>query len=100
MSFGRAERRRQTNAGMFTGTGIHVEALGKYHVSEDRFPPQKPGEHLWNLIAMFRIANPEAGARYDLDIENLVTIEGPGCYWCETPFSPEVAAKPCRGHGL
>jgi len=94
----RGERRRQTRAGMFTGTGIVVEAVSKYH-NDTSFPAQKPGEHLWNLVAMFRVAAPAGGDRFNLDLENLITIEGPGCYWCEQMWSREVAAAPCRGSG-
>lgn len=32
-----------------------------------------------------------------LDTENLLTIEGPGCYVCEEEYTPERATQPCPG---
>ena len=32
-----------------------------------------------------------------LDVENLLTVEGPGCYVCEEQYSPELAVRPCTG---
>jgi hypothetical protein len=59
------------------------------------------GEHLWTMFAVFRIAHPETatdpGVNKFLDLENLLTIMGPGCYICEQMYSPEVAASPCPG---
>lgn len=59
------------------------------------WPARVPGQHLWIVVPMFRV-NPEA-ERVDLDGENLLSIEGPGCFWCEQPWTSELAAKPCGG---
>lgn len=74
---------------------VKIEVVG-FHGHE--LPPQRPGEHLWIVMSMFRVT-PGVAARFDLDRENLLTIEGPGCYWCEEPWTEAMAARPCRGHG-
>jgi len=66
-----------------------------------RPPKPRPGEHLWIMIGMWRITDPArtkaAGERVLLDGENLLTVEGPGCFVCEQSWSPEVEAKRCPG---
>jgi hypothetical protein len=76
-----------------TGTGIRVEARHRHHAG---IPTPRPGEHLWTVIGMWQVTNPTAD-RIDLDAENLLTIEGPGCYVCEQTWSPDIAAQPCPG---
>ncbi len=63
-----------------------------------QIPAQRPGEHLWIVVSMFRVVPRDEG-KYFLDTENLLTIEGPGCYWCEDKWTPELASKPCKGEG-
>jgi hypothetical protein len=70
---------------------VRIEVVGKHNA---KLPEREPGKHLWIAIAMFQI-NPTA-TRYDLDGENLLTIEGPGCYWCEQTWG-EAAHLPCKG---
>lgn len=86
---------------------IHTVPLGQYeHVASAHhaeFPKPVPGQHLWTLIGMWRIdpatlaASGPTAAPVLLDHENLVSIEGPGCFWCEQPYSPDLAAEPCAG---
>lgn len=68
-----------------------AEALPKYRADVPR-PPL--GAHLWAYSAVFRVSDP-ANARVILDTDNLVTIDGPGCYWCEKMYTPEIAAQRC-----
>lgn len=79
-------------ARIVTGTGIRIEARHRHHAD---MPTPKPGDHQWTVLAMWHV-NPTAD-HLDLDTENLLTIEGPGCYICEQTWSPEAAAKPCPG---
>ncbi|MFF3643415.1 hypothetical protein [Streptomyces sp. NPDC002564] len=64
-----------------------------------------PGEHLWTILTMHRVShdmiqrlnngiplNPE-----HLDHENLLTVEGPGCFKCEQPHSRYLAHRKCTG---
>lgn len=69
---------------------VKIEVVG-YHGRA--LPKRERGKHLWVVLTMFAV-RPGAG-RFDLDRENLLTIEGPGCYWCEQPWSETVAAQPC-----
>ncbi|MEI5032452.1 hypothetical protein RB201_04430 [Streptomyces sp. S1A(2023)] len=63
------------------------------------------GEHLWTIIAMYKVGddtirrmnqgeNPGTGI---LDHENLLTIEGTGCFKCEQPYSKYIAHRKCTG---
>lgn len=71
---------------------VRIEVVG-FHGR--KLPAQVPGAHLWVVLSMFQI-EPTAG-RFFLDRENLLTIEGPGCFWCELPWTEKVAANPCTG---
>lgn len=73
--------------------GVKIEAIHRAH-AEVRDPGR--GQHLWTTLAMWEVDPTQTEAVY-LDTENLLTIEGPGCYKCEEVYSPELAAKPCRG---
>mgnify|MGYP001569789450 CR=1 FL=1 len=71
--------------------GPTVEAVQHHHGT---LPEQVPGQHLWICVAMYRV-KPAISVEYHLDTENLLTIEGPGCYWCEEPWTEAVAKTPC-----
>lgn len=73
-------------------TGQRIEVRHKYNVE---IPKPKPGEHLWVAMVIFRLSDPGA-ERFHLDHENLVTVEGPGCYICEQTWSM-VKGRPCPG---
>lgn len=54
-------------------------------------------EHVWSMIATFRI-DPELPDRHTLlDSENLIAIVGPGCVICEVGYSPEQMTQRCPG---
>lgn len=72
--------------------GPSTEAKQLHHAD---LPAQQPGVHLWVVLSMYRV-NPRK-ERFDLDMENLLTIEGPCCYWCEMAFSEAEAKRRCRG---
>lgn len=86
----RAQRRR---AILITG-GPKAEARQFHHAPDLKTPPA--GEHMWITVAMFRTRNPEA-EQFHLDLENLLTIEGPACYICEQHYTKELATRPCAG---
>ena len=73
-----------------------IEIIGKHHA---KIPKTGFGEHLWTIIGMWRV-RPDASKRYELDHENLLTIEGPGCFHCEQKWTPELAKQPCPGRPL
>ena len=59
------------------------------------------GKHLWMIIGIWRVTNPstvdDPDGQFILDTENLMTLEGPGCYKCEQPWTPEREKKWCNG---
>lgn len=63
------------------------------------------GEHLWTLLTMHRVSddmirrlnNGETPGPELLDHENLLTLEGPGCFKCEQPYTPYLAHRKCTG---
>lgn len=75
-----------------TDRGPTAEAKQRYNA---KLPEHVPGQHLWICMAMYRV-RPYA-TKHFLDLENLLTIEGPGCYWCEQPYRPGMEATRCEG---
>jgi len=61
----------------------------------------KPGEHLWTMLAAWHIADPAAAADPGrpkfMDQENLLVFNGPGCFKCEKPYSAQMAKRRCLG---
>lgn len=79
-----------------TSTGIKVDVgTTKSHLP-DAIPPQRDGEHLWLVMAVFRAGDPTKG-QFNLDTEALLTIEGPGCYYCEEPWRSGLEHRRCKG---
>jgi hypothetical protein len=68
-----------------TGGGIQQEAR---HRSNAKMP-EFTGVHLWICASVYQVADP-AGPQDLLDVENLLTLQGPGCYWCEQPYKPDT----------
>lgn len=74
------------------GTGIKCEARAFYNKA---MPPKVPGEHLWILVGAWK-CDPTQD-RFIMDMENLLNVDGPGCFWCEQNYTEENGAKPCPG---
>lgn len=66
----------------------------KYNAS---IPSVEPGEHLWVVMSMYRIHHPErmATETWHLDLENLISADGPICYLCEEPYRDGIES--CGG---
>jgi hypothetical protein len=73
---------------------IKYEAIDKYHA--DLKDPGR-GKHMWTMLAMFIIGDPGKKDVVHMDMENLLTIEGPGCFKCEQIYSPDLARRFCQG---
>jgi hypothetical protein len=71
---------------------VRIEVIG-YHGA--KLPGRVSGKHLWVVLAMFQVE--PANSRYYLDGENLLTVEGVGCCWCERPWSEKLAEERCNG---
>jgi len=79
-----------------TGGGVRYEAPSAARLDQRLEAADRPGEHLWVLTAAWIAPDPER-PRIDMDAENLVSVQGPGCFKCERPYSRRLARKPCRG---
>lgn len=96
----RADRRRLIRngttgrLGVYTATGLKVEARHKFNAD---LPEVPPGEHLWVMINTYRILHPERleTEQFNADLENLLSVDGPGCLVCEQPWRPGIG--PCQG---
>lgn len=80
--------------GEWRETYQQVEIPGNF----DRIPDYDPraGEHLWTVLTMFRWGGPGVEQPI-LDSENLLTVQGPGCYYCEEVYTPRLATRRCPG---
>lgn len=67
-------------------------------VPVDQMPDKVPGEHLWVAMGAFRVEPGEDAHRYELSAGNVLSVQGPGCFWCERLWGPATAAAPCPGH--
>lgn len=79
-------------------TGLKLQARHRYG---QPMPTPALGEHLWTILGVWRITDPavsrDPAGEMHLDLENLLTLEGPGCFVCEQAWSLDVAAAPCPG---
>jgi hypothetical protein len=81
-----------------TGEGVYVNGP-----ELDRIPDFDPrsGEHLWIWSVVFRadpvkLADPTSTPM--LDHENLLSIAGPGCFYCQRSWGGALAGERCPGH--
>lgn len=58
--------------------------------------PQFVGEHMWVLTAMWQVD--PAAAHKVLDLDNLLTMDGPLCYWCDQLYAPTIEERCPGGH--
>lgn len=70
----------------------------------DRIPDYDPrsGDHLWTITGAWRIdparwTSPDPTVLPMLDAENLLSIAGPGCFYCEQYYTPLLASRRCKG---
>lgn len=81
-----------------TGQTERIDAPGGI----DRVPEFDPraGDHLWTVVTMYQV-DPAKWSDPDhlpiLDHESLLTVAGPGCYYCEQRYSPQLASRRCKG---
>lgn len=75
-----------------TGTTHHVPN------EVDRIPNFDPrsADHLWAIITMYQWGGPTVETPL-LDRENLLSIVGPGCYYCGSDWSENKAKRRCPG---
>ena len=82
-----------------SGDMIRVDNPGEIN----RIPEFDPrsGDHFWIVSVAHRV-NPvlwsDPAATPMLDVESLVIIAGPGCFYCEQPYTLLLASRRCKGH--
>lgn len=81
------------SSGMVHATGVLQEGTNKFNAQL----PEYNGSHLWVFVGMWGVKDPSA-KRQNFDIDNLLTVEGPGCYWCELEWHPSVSEECVRVH--
>lgn len=74
------------------GTGIKIEAKSKFKAP---FKKLIPGQHLWVITGAWTVTLGKE--QYLLDTENLMTLDGPGCFWCGCYSTEKDARLPCPG---
>lgn len=72
-------------------TGISQQSKQKYHAT---LPPPN-GRHLWVFTGVWQVIDP-VRSHQNFDLENLLTMEGPGCLWCEQVWRADIGAH-CPG---
>lgn len=76
------------------GTGIRVQLPMARVLDARRSRADRPGEHLWIVMATWSVSDPERPEMH-LDAENVLEIAGPGCVKCEREYSRKLARRPC-----
>jgi hypothetical protein len=76
-----------------TGQHIQVDPV-------DRIPDYDPraGNHLWSMTGLWQVdpqqwSSGDASITPFLDHENLLSIAGPGCFYCEQVYTPLLASR-------
>jgi len=78
-------------SGRVYSTGIQQQAVSKFAAAL----PEFNGRHLWIFTGAWVVQNP-ARSHHNFDMENLLTVDGPGCLHCEQHWTPTIGAK-CPG---
>lgn len=67
----------------------------------DRIPDYDPNlrNHFWIVIAVYRVDPKKwfSGTDNYLDLENLVGLQGIGCYYCEKMYTEKEYHSKCKG---
>jgi hypothetical protein len=79
----------------FEGTGVYYKA----NTSDDKLPEYDPrsGDHLWIVIGTWKVNPKNLKEGGILDRENILGIMGPGCFFCEKPYTTLLDSRRCKG---
>lgn len=87
--------------GELGAAGIRYEPISPDRLDARLKAADRPGEHLWVMVAAWIIGDPGSARDPDvlklMDRENLVQFQGPGCFKCERPYSGKMAKRRCLG---
>lgn len=83
---------------MIEGAGFQYELSGLV----DKIPEYDPrsGDHYWIVSIMYKVDPTiwQSDSKVLFDQENLVLTAGPGCFFCEQPYSKYLATRRCKGN--
>lgn len=85
------EKYNLNSDGLITGTDVIVDATSRHRGTL----PEYNGRHAWVVTGLWRVNEP-ARANHLLDMENLISIDGPGCLHCEQVWTAVIGSK-CPG---
>lgn len=79
--------------------GSKYQAPTKDQLEQRIKAADKPGQHLWIMLAAWQMVSPEQhrDGEFIMDRENLLMLNGPGCFKCEKPYSASMAKRRCLG---
>jgi hypothetical protein len=81
----------------FSSTGF----VQRVDTVPDKIPAYDPrsGDHYWVMLLSYHIIDPSKFEKGDilLDTENLVSVTGPGCYYCENMYTSLLLTRRCPG---
>lgn len=85
--------------GEWAGTGRYEQIDRPSEIN--RIPPYDPrsGDHCWVITTAHRVDPSQFSMRNPpiLDRETLMIVAGPGCFYCEQPYTPKLAVRRCKG---
>jgi hypothetical protein len=84
--------------------GVATRSTGfveKIDTFTDKIPEYDPrsGSHFWIMVTSYKV-DPAKALEGELlmDHESLVSVAGPGCYYCESEYTKLIASRRCKGH--
>lgn len=87
--------RRGRVPGITAGPKVYAENIDR--LTERRAEAVANGEHLWCYTSLWESRDPTQREGVHLDTENLLSVDGPGCFICEALFHPSMLGRPCPG---
>lgn len=69
----------------------------------DKVPAFDPrtGDHLWSVVTMYRVQPTtwaDSSVTPQLDLENLILVQGPFCFYCAHGWNERIASRRCKGN--
>ena len=91
------------NTGIKQFVGPDHQAMSDRLGKEEEYS-KKAGEHLWVTIVTYKVGKESLRSMsktpLNLDVENLLSVEGPGCYICGEIYSRNLLDRACPGEML
>jgi hypothetical protein len=78
----------------------NTEYVGPHDQMEIPDFDPRSGDHLFTVVVMYRVdptLTADPSHMSVLDHENRLAVVGPGCYYCETPWTPGMEKRRCKG---